>query len=100
MVREQTQYYCGVCDRRHSTKAQAKACEEKKPYPLDFTIGDKCIIILSDGHKDNAYMCEITGMELKGHKYIRLLKIIEKYSFPYKSDYKLNEEDMNRYGPH
>ena len=100
MVRESIQYYCSVCNRRYSTKAEASVCEQKNPYPLGFAIGDQCVIILSDGHKDNAYVCEITGMELKGHIYIRLLKIIEQCSFPYKSDYRLSEDDIRMYGAH
>ena len=44
-----------------------------------FKIGDEIIITLSDGHKNNAYVCEITGMKVKGHHYVRLIKIIKQY---------------------
>ena len=54
----------------------------------------------SDGHKKNAYLCEVTGIEIVGHLYVRLVKIIKKYSFPYKHEYKLNEDDKERYGAH
>ncbi len=100
MVTSKTEYTCSVCWRRYSTEKEALACEQKDPYPLEFAIGDQCIIILSDGHKDNAYVCEITGMEVEKHHYIRLIKIIKQYSKPYTSGYRLRKEDLERHGPH
>lgn len=100
MVTKSTQYMCNVCYRTYGNEKDAEACENKKPYPPDFAIGDECIITLSDGHTDNAYMCEITGMQVKGHIYMRLIKIVKQYSFPHKSDYELSEEDIRYHGAH
>ena len=100
MVRKIIQYYCTVCGRRYPNEKEALECEQKKPYPPDFAIGDECIITLSDGHKDNAYVCKITGMQVKGHIYVRLIEIVKKYSFPYEDDYQLSREDQRLYGPH
>ena len=100
MVEEHTTYSCSVCYRRYNTKAKAEECEQKEPYPADFVIGDTCIILLSDGHKDNAYLCEVTGIELKEHRYARRLRIVKEYAYPYHSEYILTEDDIKRYGAH
>jgi len=100
LVRERIEYYCGVCGRRYPNKEQAFACEQKTPYPADFEIGDECVIILSDGHKDNAYLCKVTGMDLVEHHYVRLLKVIKQISNPYKNEYVLNPDDERLYGAH
>lgn len=100
MVKEYHQYICEICGRYHYQKHKAEACEKKKPYPPDFEIGDKCVISIDNGHKKDAYICEVVGMKIVKHQYVRLLKIGDRIPNPYESEYELTKEQKEWYGPH